>query len=86
MGVEELPLRKYGEAGCQVEAVLPIDSRGQIVIPKEVRIRAGIRDGDKLALVSWSDAEEICCLSLIRADNLSSGVSGVLHSLIKESD
>ena len=37
---------------CQVEAVLSIDSRGQIVIPNNVRKRAKIRYGDKLALVS----------------------------------
>ncbi len=40
-------------ATCQAEAILSIDSRGQIVIPKEVRKRANIQDGDRLALVSW---------------------------------
>jgi AbrB family looped-hinge helix DNA binding protein len=67
-----------------VEAVLSIDSRGQIVIPKEVRNRANIRDGDKLALVSWMNREEICCLALIWADNLSSEVSGVMNSLLAD--
>jgi len=62
--------------------VLSIDGRGQIVIPKEVRDRAKIRDGDKLALVSWMSRDEICCLSLIRTDNLSSEVSGVVRSLL----
>ncbi len=38
---------------CQVEAVLSMDNRGQIVLPKEVRKKANIRDGDKLALISW---------------------------------
>ena len=46
-------------ATCRVEAVLSIDSRGQIVIPKEVRRRAHIRDGDKLALVSWMNQNEV---------------------------
>jgi len=73
-------------ATCQVEAVLSIDSRGQIVIPKEVRKRANIRDGDKLALVSWMNKDEICCLALIRADNLSSEVSGVMHTLLADKD
>ena len=71
---------------CQVEAVLSIDSRGQIVIPKEVRKRANIRDGDKLALVSWMNREEICCLALIRADNLSSVASGMMHSLLTDNN
>jgi len=71
---------------CQVEAVLSIDSRGQIVIPKEVRRRANIQDGDKLALVSWMNRHEICCLALIRTDNLSYEVSGVVRSLIADKD
>ena len=37
---------------CQVEAVVSVDERGQMVLPKEVRARAGIKPGDKLALVS----------------------------------
>ncbi|OPY39091.1 MAG: SpoVT / AbrB like domain protein [Methanoregula sp. PtaU1.Bin051] len=64
--------------------MLSINSRGQIVIPKEVRKRADIRDGDKLALVSWLNNDGICCLALIRADNLSSEVSGVIHSLLTD--
>lgn len=85
---KKLPDRPYKSgcdpATCQVEAVLSIDSRGQIVIPKEVRRRANISDGDKLALVSWMTRDEICCLSLIRADNLSSGAAGVMHSLLAD--
>jgi AbrB family looped-hinge helix DNA binding protein len=71
-------------SACQVEAVLSIDSRGQIVIPKEVRNRANIRDGDKLALVSWMNQDEICCIALIRTDNLSSEVSGVMNTLLAD--
>jgi len=76
----------HNPSTCRVEAVLSIDSRGQVVIPKEVRKRANIRDGDKLALVSWANGDEICCLSLIHADNISSEISGVLHSLIADKD
>ncbi|MDD4137746.1 MAG: HgcAB-associated protein [Methanoregula sp.] len=71
-------------ATCQVEAVLSIDSRGQIVIPKEVRRRANIGDDDKLALVSWRNRDGGCCLALIRADNLSSGAFGMMHSLLAD--
>jgi AbrB family looped-hinge helix DNA binding protein len=67
-----------------VETVLSIDSRGQIVIPKEVRNRANIRDGDKLALVSWMNRDEICCLALIRTENLSSEVFGVMNTLLAD--
>lgn len=70
-------------SGCQVEAVLSIDSRGQIVIPKEVRKRANLHDGDKLALVSWVRRDEFC-LALVWADNLSCGASCLLHSLLAD--
>lgn len=73
-------------ATCLVEAVLSIDNRGQIVLPKEVRRRANIQDGDKLALVSWMNRDTACCLALIRAENLSSEVSGVMRSLLADKE
>jgi len=73
-------------ATCQVEAVLSVDSRGQIVIPKEVRKRAHIQNGDKLALVSWMTRNEVCCLALISTENLSSEVSEVMHTLLANKD
>ncbi len=39
-------------SGCRVEAVLSVDERGQMVLPKDVRERAGIQTGEKLALIS----------------------------------
>jgi antitoxin PrlF len=71
---------------CRVEAILTIDNRGQIVIPKEVRKKAEIRNGDKLALVSWMKEDMICCLTLVRTDTLSSEVSSVMHSLLADDE
>jgi AbrB family looped-hinge helix DNA binding protein len=34
----------------RVESVLTIDERGQMVLPKDLRGRAGIKPGDKLAV------------------------------------
>ena len=39
-------------SGCRVEAILGVDERGQMVLPKDVRERAGIQTGEKLALIS----------------------------------
>jgi antitoxin PrlF len=85
-GIPEPKPSEYNVAKCRVDAVLSIDCRGQIVIPKEVRERAKIRDGDKLAPVSWTDRDEICSLSLILADSLSSGAADVMHSLIADKE
>ena len=74
----------YG--GCRVEAVLNVDDRGQMVLPKDVRDKAGIRTGDKLALITWEKDGSICCLALMKAENLSGMVKGIIGPLVNEPD
>ncbi len=69
---------------CKVEAVLSVDDRGQMVLPKEIRERAEIRTGDKLALISWEREGSICCLALMKVENLSGMVKEVLGPLMHE--
>jgi len=69
---------------CKVESIVSVDERGQMVLPKEVRDAAGIRPGDKLALILWKKDEEVCCLSLIKVDALTGMVKGMLGPLMKE--
>jgi antitoxin PrlF len=71
-------------SGCRVEAVLSVDDRGQMVLPKDIREKAGIRTGDKLALISWSRGEDVCCLALMKVENLSGMVKDVLGPLMQE--
>jgi antitoxin PrlF len=71
-------------SGCRVEAVLSVDERGQMVLPKDVREKAGIRTGDKLALISWTRDGEVCCLALMKAENLNGMVKNVLGPLMQE--
>jgi antitoxin PrlF len=73
-------------SGCLVEAVLSVDERGQMVLPKEVREKAGIKTGDKLALISWSRDGDVCCLALMKVENLSGMVKEVLGPLMQESE
>lgn len=73
-------------SGCKVEAVLSIDERGQMLIPKDVREKAGINTGSKLTLISWEKNGGICCLALIKVEALSGMVKEVLDPLMKESD
>lgn len=67
---------------CRIEAVLSVDGRGQLVIPKEIRAKAYIADGDKLALVSWEKDDNICCLTLVKTDELSSDVEDILRPVM----
>gem|GEM_PF-67611 len=69
---------------CKVEAVLSVDDRGQMVLPKDVREKAGIKTGDKLALISWEKNGSVCCLALMKAENLSGMVKDVLGPLMQE--
>jgi antitoxin PrlF len=70
--------------GCTVEAVLSVDDRGQMVLPKDVREKASIKTGDKLALISWSRGGDVCCLALMKVENLSGMVKDVLGPLMQE--
>ena len=69
---------------CRVEALVSVDERGQMVLPKEVRAAAGIRPGDKLALVLWRKGGKVCCMSLVKTDELTSMVRDTLGPLLKE--
>jgi len=66
----------------QIEAIITVDERGQMVLPKETRARAGIRGGDKLALVSWSKEGRVCCLSLVRAEEMADTIGEMLNSFM----
>ncbi len=68
--------------GCRVESLVAVDERGQMVLPKELRDRAGIKGGDKLAVISWERDGQLCCLSLIKVEEFSGMVKGVLGPLM----
>jgi bifunctional DNA-binding transcriptional regulator/antitoxin component of YhaV-PrlF toxin-antitoxin module len=55
-----------------------------MVLPKEVRDKAKIRAGDKLAIISWEKDEALCCISLIKADELMEMVRGLLGPMMKD--
>ncbi|MDY6959921.1 MAG: HgcAB-associated protein [Halobacteriota archaeon] len=70
-------------SSCRLEAIVTIDGRGQIILPKDVRVKAGIEAGDKLAVISCETGGKVCCVSLIRAGELDDPVKGVLAPMMK---
>jgi bifunctional DNA-binding transcriptional regulator/antitoxin component of YhaV-PrlF toxin-antitoxin module len=68
----------------KVEAILAIDARGQILIPKDVREQAQMNVGDKLALISHIYEEKICCLYLIPVNDLSTRTTELMHHILSE--
>ena len=73
-----------GVSCCKVDALITIDGRGQIVLPKDIRARAGIEGGDKLAVISWETDGRVCCLSLIKADEFGTSIKGLLGPMMEE--
>jgi AbrB family looped-hinge helix DNA binding protein len=78
--------KKEGGAGggscCRVASLLSVDERGQMILPKEIREKAGIKAGDKLALVVWENEGAFCCLTLIKAEGLGGMVKEMLGPLL----
>lgn len=55
-----------------------------MVLPKEIRDKAKIRGGDKLAIMSWEKEGRICCISLIKTEDLTGMAKGLLGPMMKE--
>lgn len=69
---------------CKVESVVSVDDRGQMVLPKELRDKAKISAGDKLALISWEKDGKVCCLSLMKVEGLAEVVKDRLGPVMRE--
>jgi len=67
---------------CNIESVVNIDDRGQMILPKDLREKAGIKAGDKIALVSWKKDGDFCCITLIKADSISKIVGSLLGPVL----
>lgn len=65
---------KEGSTCCRFQAMVSIDERGQMVLPKDIREKMNISAGDKLAIASNEDDGKICCLFLVKADTLNKTV------------
>ena len=68
---------------CTVEAVISIDERGQMVLPKEFRAKAGIEAGDKFAVTAWEKDGKVCCFAFVPVKQLSGMVKNLLDQVMK---
>ena len=71
---------------CTIESVVPIDERGQMVLPKSVREKMDIKAGDKLAVVAVSSEGKSCCVTLIKTEALSGTVKVLLKPMLEPGD
>ena len=67
-----------------MEALISVDERGQVVLPKELRDKAGIKAGDKLAVASWNCDDKMYCLFVLKAEDLAGMVKSMLGPVMSE--
>ena len=83
---KEEPTSKACCSCFKVQALITVDERGQMVLPKDVRKRAGIEARDKLALTTIEQDGKICCILLTKADELAQTIQSVLGSFTQDLD
>lgn len=69
---------------CKVNAIVTIDSKGQIVLPKDLREKAHLKPDDKLAVIGCEKDGETCCIMIIKAEHLGNSIKTMLGPMFKE--
>ena len=69
---------------CKIEAVVTIDAKGQIVLPKGLREKAKLESGDKLAIAALERGGKVCCFVMIRTEALGGTVKNMLGTVFQE--
>jgi AbrB family looped-hinge helix DNA binding protein len=68
---------------CRIDAVITMDAKGQIVLPKDLREKANFKPNDKIAVVACEKEGIVCCIMMLKADRLAGAVSKTLGPLLK---
>jgi len=68
---------------CRIDAVISIDVKGQIVLPKDLRDKANFKPNDKIAVVACEKNGEVCCIMMLKAERLQGAVTKTLGPLLK---
>ncbi len=64
-----------------IDSVVTVDAKGQIVLPKSLRERAGFKPNDKIALLSLEGEGEICCVIMMNVEKLGEAVTETLKMI-----
>jgi AbrB family looped-hinge helix DNA binding protein len=68
---------------CKVESVVTIDDRGQMILPKDLREKAGLVAGDKLVIATSMKDGKLGFLMMFRADDFGDMVKGVVGPVMR---
>jgi antitoxin PrlF len=68
---------------CRIDAVISMDAKGQIVLPKDLREKANLKPNEKIAVVACEKDGEVCCIMMLKAEKLQGAVTKTLGPLLK---
>jgi AbrB family looped-hinge helix DNA binding protein len=68
---------------CRIDAVITMDAKGQVVLPKDLREKANFKPNDKIAVVACEKEGKVCCILMVKAESLVGAVSKTLGPLLK---
>jgi AbrB family looped-hinge helix DNA binding protein len=68
---------------CKIDAVVTVDAKGQLVLPKDLRERAKLKPNDKLAVIGCERDGDICCFVIVKAEALGGPVKKLLGPILK---
>ncbi|XES78133.1 MAG: HgcAB-associated protein HgcC [Candidatus Bathyarchaeia archaeon] len=67
---------------CKIDAVVTVDPKGQIVLPKNLREKANIQPSDKLAIIGVEQENQVCCIVLMKTESLEDTVKCKLAPIL----
>ena len=70
--------------GLKVDAIVTIDSKGQMVLPKDLREKTKLKSGDKLAIMACEKEGEICCIVMVKAEGLGEAMSKLISPALRQ--
>jgi AbrB family looped-hinge helix DNA binding protein len=68
---------------CKINAVVTIDQKGQIVLPKDLREKANLNPNDKLALIAIEQDNTTCCIVMMKTEALQNTVKCMLGPILQ---
>jgi AbrB family looped-hinge helix DNA binding protein len=72
------------EGCCNLIGLVTVDERGQLVLPKDLREKAEIKAGSKLAIMTSEKNGKICCFIMIKADDLADTLKKKFGPILNE--
>ncbi len=67
----------------KIDAVISMDAKGQIVLPKDLREKANFNPNDKIAVVTCEKNGEVCCIMMLKAEKLQGAVTKTLSPILQ---